>query len=259
MRGTSREPTPGVAVVTGATGYLGTAIAERLAEDGAAVVANHRSAASAGRAGELVERITTRGGRAIACQADVSIEQEVDHLCRTAAEAFGPADALVNNAAASVAAQSPWESLTVADWSRVYEANVLGAFLCSRAFAPGMRQLGGGSIVNVSSVTALLGRTGNLHYVTSKAALLGFTRALAREVGPAGIRVNALVVGAIKTPDEAVYGAEEDLDDYLLGVQSLKRRGMPHDAAAGVAMLLSPEAGFITGQSIVIDGGWVMM
>jgi len=121
-----------------------------------------------------------------------------------------------------------------------------------------MRAAGRGEIVTMSSVTALLGRTGNLHYVTSKAALIGFTRALAREVGIHNIRVNALILGAIHTPDEAIYGPQAEIDATVLALQSLKRRGLPNDVAGMVSFLVSDDASFITGQCLTGDGGWVM-
>jgi 3-oxoacyl-[acyl-carrier protein] reductase len=117
---------------------------------------------------------------------------------------------------------------------------------------------GGGSVVNISSVRVLLGRAGILDYTTSKAAQIGFTRALSREVGAIGIRVNAVIVGAIETPDEAVYGDPAELADHLGSVQALPRRGIPSDVGGAVAFLCRDEASFITGQSLVVDGGWAM-
>jgi 3-oxoacyl-[acyl-carrier protein] reductase len=247
-----------VAIVTGASRNIGAAVAECLAGDGISVAVNFANDGQAADAERLVARITSSGGRAIAVRADVSSDDEIQAMVETVTDAFGPADILVNNAAISVTGQASWETLPGEAWDRVLRVNVTAAFLCARALFPAMKAARRGDIVNMSSVGALLGRTGNLHYVTSKAALIGFTRALAREVGPYDIRVNAIVPGAIHTPEEAAYGAKEALDAVLLDDQSLKRRGMPADVAGVVRFLVSPDAAFITGQCLVVDGGWVM-
>jgi len=247
-----------IAVVTGAGRNIGAATAMQLAADGAAVVVNYPDARNEAEAARVVARIGGAGGRAAAIRADVSNEAEVRTMVAEAISVFGHPDILVNNAAVSVAAQAPWSELTDEAWDRVLRVNVTGAFLCAKAMYQSMRERGGGDIVNISSVTALLGHVGNLHYVTSKAALIGFTRALAREAGGERIRVNALIVGAIRTPDEAVYGNQEEVDTMVLSLQSLKRRGIPTDIGGVVSFLVSGDAGFITGQCITVDGGWVM-
>jgi 3-oxoacyl-[acyl-carrier protein] reductase len=247
-----------VAIVTGAGRNIGAAVATRLAADGAAVVVNYPDEQSEAAAAQVVAHIAGAGGRALAMRADVSNEAEVQALVAETISAFGHPDILINNAAISVAAQAPWSALSAEAWDRVLRVNVTGAFLCARALYGSMRARGRGHIVNMSSVTALLGRTGNLHYVTSKAALIGFTRALAREVGNENIRVNALILGAIRTPDEAIYGNQEEVDALVLPLQSLKRRGMPADVGGVVSFLVSADADFITGQCLTVDGGWVM-
>jgi 3-oxoacyl-[acyl-carrier protein] reductase len=256
---TSARPLDGrVAIITGAARNIGAGIAESLAGEGAATVINYRSETSGPEADALVARIQAAGGCAAAFRADVGNESDVAALVAAAREMFGPPDVLVNNAAVSVAAVRPWTEIAVEEWDATLRTNVTAGFLCAREVLPSMRERGGGSVVNISSVRVLLGRAGILDYTTSKAAQIGFTRALSREVGAIGIRVNAVIVGAIETPDEAVYGDPAELADHLGSVQALPRRGIPSDVGGAVAFLCRDEASFITGQSLVVDGGWAM-
>lgn len=248
----------GAAIVTGASRNIGAAVAIELAAAGAAVAVNYRDEASLAAADEVVSQIRDVGGRALAIVADVADPVAVSDMVAQVEAELGPISILVNNAAASVAASRPWHEIEATEWADVLAVNVIGGANCAKSVLPSMLARGGGSIVNMSSVTALLGRTGNLHYVTSKAAQLGFTRSLARELGEHKIRVNSIVVGAIRTPDEALYGDPEELDRYLYDVQALKRRGLPVDVARATVYLASEASAFVTGQSITVDGGWVM-
>jgi|APSaa5957512535_1039671.scaffolds.fasta_scaffold56620_2 3-oxoacyl-[acyl-carrier protein] reductase len=248
----------GAAIVTGACRNIGAAVSIELAAAGASVAVNYLDEASRREADEVVVRIRQDGGVAMSVRADVSNADAVAGMVSNVEAEFGPVSILVNNAAASVASSRPWQEIGTDEWMNVMAVNVVGGAVCAKAVAPSMIAQGSGSIINMSSVTALLGRTDNLHYVTSKAAQLGFTRALARELGVHGIRVNAIVIGAIETPSEAVYGDPDELSRYLFDVQSLKRRGSPVDVAHTVVFLASDRASFITGQAITVDGGWVM-
>jgi 3-oxoacyl-[acyl-carrier protein] reductase len=247
-----------VALVTGAAKALGAAIATRLGADGYDVAVNHRADDSAADAASVIAAIRAAGGKAASFRADISSSAEVDAMVAAVRKQLGPIAVLVNNAATSVASDIGWLEIDPDEFDRVQRVNVGGAFRCARAVFPDMAKAGEGAIVNLSSVRALLGRPGNLHYTSSKAALLGFTRTLAREVGASGVRVNTLVVGAIQTPDEAAYGPQDETDAMLYELQSLRVRGQPVDVAAAVSWLVSADASFVTGQSITVDGGWVM-
>jgi NAD(P)-dependent dehydrogenase (short-subunit alcohol dehydrogenase family) len=247
-----------VGLVTGAAKNIGAAIATRLAADGLAVAVNHRSETSTVDAEAVVATIESRGGRARRYEADLADPAAITAMIERVHADLGPVTALVNNAATSVASNVSWLEITPEEWDRVQATNLRGAFLCARAVHAGMVAAGGGSIVNLSSVRVPLGRPGNLHYTASKAGVIGLTRTLAREVGADGIRVNCLVVGAIRTPDEALYGAQAEIDAMLLELQSLKFRGLPEDVADAAAFLVSTASRFVTGQCITVDGGWVM-
>jgi 3-oxoacyl-[acyl-carrier protein] reductase len=243
-----------VILVTGATGGIGQDLARRLAADGAAVAVHHPPGpADADLAKALAAEI---GGFAVG--ADVRDPDQVATMAAEVRAALGPVSGLVCAAATAVAAQAGWRTLSAADWSDVLAVNVTGAFLCVQAVYADLVAAGDGAVVLFSSVTPLLGRTGNLHYVTSKAAIIGLARSLARECGPDGVRVNAIAPGAIETPAEAVYGSAEEVAAAMYAVQSLHRRGVPGDVAAATSFLLGPDSSFITGQLLVVDGGWAM-
>ncbi|MGD9714352.1 MAG: SDR family NAD(P)-dependent oxidoreductase [Thermomicrobiales bacterium] len=244
------------ALVTGASRGIGRAIADALAGAGAAVAVNYASRENDALA--VVNTIEARSGRAIAVQADVSNAQQVESMVDYVAAKLGPVTILVNNAALTDT-HKPWTAITEEEWDRVMAVNLKSCFLTLRATYPAMRHAGWGRIINISSVTWLLGRPNLLHYVSSKAGMVGFTRTLAREIGPDGITVNAITPGAIQTEAELeMFPEQEELAVRLNDLQSLHRRGVPDDIAGAVCFLASDAASFMTGQTINIDGGWAM-
>lgn len=243
-----------VVLVTGGSRNIGAAIADSLATAGAIVLINYRSTTSAEAANAAAQRIRDRGGISEALQADVTDVAAVERMIAKIEKSYGPVEILVNNAAASVTSDVPLSRIDPGEWDAVLRTNLTGAFICARAVIPGMRQQRRGRIVSLSSIRVLLGSPGNIHYTTSKAGLIGFTRVLARELGPDEITANAVIVGAIVTPEEVNYGP--DVEELVLEHQALKRRGIPEDVGHAVAFLASDQASFITGQSIVVDGGW---
>ncbi len=258
MNGGPRRLAGEVALVTGAARNIGAATAIRLAAEGAAVAVHHHRDNARDDAENVVAAIVQAGGRAVAVDGDVGSEADVARMVETARAALGGPTILVNNAAASVAGAAPWPEIGAEAFDRILRANVTGAFLCARAVHPFMKAKGRGRIIAMGSVRSPLGRPGNVHYTTSKSALEGMGRVLAREMGADGITVNTIIVGAIRTDAEAAYGDPAEVDRMLLDLQSIKRRGQADDIAGLVAFLASRDADFITGQCITVDGGWVM-
>ena len=246
-----------VAIVTGASWGIGAAVAEAFAREGASVVVNTIPDDQMDMyASEVVERITAAGGSAIKVPADISVPADVEAMVASARDAFGDVDTLVANAAQSQ--RSPWTEITIDQWDRTMAVNLRGTFLCAQAVHPGMLRRAGGSIITLTSVTVELGMSGLLGYVSSKAGIIGLTRALAREVGKDRIRVNAVMPGAIRTEQEI----ELNFDDAELAKlteerQSLPRRGYAEDLTGTFVYLASDDSAFVTGQVITVDGGWV--
>jgi 3-oxoacyl-[acyl-carrier protein] reductase len=240
------------AIVTGAGTGIGRATAQLLAGRGARVVA---AGLQPERLRETVAEITAAGGEAIAIDADVSDPAAIEQVAARAQEAFGGADVLVNNAA--VYPIGPWHEMDAAQWDAVFATNIRGYFLLARAVRPQMVARGGGAIVNVSSVTFFSGQALLLAYVASKGAVVGFTRALAREAGPEGIRVNAVAPGAFPTAATEIHADQDALWRDVLESQSIKRRGEVEDVARAIAFFAGEDSGFVTGQTLLVDGGWM--
>jgi pyridoxal 4-dehydrogenase len=237
------------ALVTGAAQGLGYAAAARLAADGAAVALFDRDAEKLAIAADAL------GGQGLGVHphtVDLTDEEGVRAAVAGFLSARGRIDVLVNNV--GIYPHRPFEELTYADWRHVLAVNLDSVFLCTHAVYPAMRERGYGRIVNVSSSTFFIGYPGLTAYIASKGGIIGFTRALASEAGPHGITVNAVTPGLIAT--EGVLGGEEaGLFDEIVPEQALPRRGEPEDIAACIAYLAGPAAGFITGQTINVDGG----
>jgi NAD(P)-dependent dehydrogenase (short-subunit alcohol dehydrogenase family) len=232
-----------VAIVTGGAQGIGAAVARRLASEGARVaVFDLNGDGAAAVADEL-------GGSAHVL--DVTDEQAVGAAVREVHEATGRIDVLVNNV--GIYPEIPFEEMSFEDWRRILSTNLDGTFLCSRAVFPHMRSRGYGRIVNLSSDTVLLGLPGLTAYITAKAALIGFTRTLASELGGDGVTVNAVMPGLIES--ETVKRTMDARFEITVGLQAVKRRGQPEDIAECVAYLVGPDAGFVTGQSIAVNGG----
>jgi 3-oxoacyl-[acyl-carrier protein] reductase len=236
------------AIVTGAATGIGAATARLLAERGARVLA-------VGLQPEQLRATVAGIDGAEAFDADVSDPAQIDAVAERAQALFGGADILVNNAA--IYPIGPWYEADAAQWDAVYATNVRGYFLMARAVRPQMLARGGGAIVNVASVTFYWGEALLASYVASKGAVIGFTRALAREAGPEGIRVNAVAPGAFPTAATAIHADQEKLWRDVLEAQSLKRRGEVEDVARAIAFFASEDSRFVTGQTLLVDGGWM--
>ncbi len=242
-----------VAVVTGGGGGLGSGICPSLAAAGAAVAVVGRTRA---KLEDMAAAVVAAGGKAIAVEVDIADAGSVAAMTERVVAEFGGIDILVNNAA--VYQRRAWTEITEGEWDRILDTNLKGYWLCARAAYPSMKERGRGRIVNVASVTFFGGVPMLLDYVASKGGIVGFTRALAREVGPDGITVNTLSPGAFPTDAEKIHPDPEGYNRAILDAQSIKRRGTPEDVGNLATFLASDAASFITGQMIEIDGGWMM-
>lgn len=239
-----------VAIVTGGARHIGAAYSRSLAEEGASVMI-----ADLLDGGTVAEEIRSRGGCAAALKIDVSNEEDTNRMAAETVKAFGRIDILVNNAAIFINIQRhPFYEITAEEWDRVSAVNIKGPFLCAKAVFPQMKEQKNGKIINISSSTAYWGTPNFLHYVVSKAALIGMTRSLARELGEYGICVNAIAPGLVEHEGQ---NAPKALTELQLKARSIKRLQTPADLLGTLVFLASSDSDFMTGQAIVVDGGSV--
>jgi NAD(P)-dependent dehydrogenase (short-subunit alcohol dehydrogenase family) len=236
-----------VAIVTGAAQGIGRTIAEGLAAEGARVVVGDLRGA-----GEAAERL---GGLAV--DVDVSDQGATERMAAAAMDAYGRIDVLVNNAGIySSLVPTPLEELDVEEWRRVYDVNVLGTYLATRAVVPHMRAGGGGRIINIASGTPFKGVPFLLHYVGSKGAVVAMTKAMAKELGSAGILVNAVAPGFTMSEGVVANSVQvEALQEISAKARVIARDQYPEDVVGAVVFFAGDASSFITGQSLVVDGG----
>lgn len=238
-----------VAIVTGAGQGIGKGIALALAAEGCSVVASDMDEASCA---ETAREIAALGMKALAVRCDVSVQQDVADLFAKTKEHFGRLDVLVNNA--GIYPFLPFESMEEADWDHVIDVNLKSVFLCSKEAAKILPN--GGRIVTVSSIASLVGFEGLAHYCASKSGINGLTRVLALELAKRDITVNAVAPGAIATPGSS-GGTEESTKQTIVLIPAA-RQGTPEDIANAVVFLASAASSYITGQVIIVDGGWTL-
>ena len=236
-----------VVIITGAGQGLGRAFARAFADAGALPV---------------IAEINEEKGQAVAAdtgglfvRTDVADPASIDAMARAVLQAYGRIDVLVNNAAVfSTLEMRPFDEIPLDEWERVLRVNLTGPFLCARAVVPAMRSARWGRIINIASAAVNLGRPNYLHYIASKAGVAGMTNSLARELGPQGITVNAVLPGATFTeiPRKTVTAEQKKT---IVGMQCIPRAEAPEDLAGAVLFLASPGSAFITGQALTVDGG----
>ena len=241
-----------VALVTGGSGGIGRAISLRLATNGARVIVNYHANEEAAAA--VVAEIEGRGDEALAIRADIADVEQVEHLVKTAVDAYGKIDILINNAGITRDAILPRQK--IADFDAVVNTNLRSAWLMCKEVLRGMMRKRYGRIINISSVSALMGNAGQTNYAASKAGLIGLSKSLAREVASRGITVNVIAPGFITT--EMTANLPKEIAETAREHIPLGRFGESAEVAAAVAFLASEEAGYVTGQVLSVNGGLYM-
>lgn len=239
-------------LVTGASGGIGAAVAAAFARSGDSVVLGYNK--NPGPAQSLCNMLAAEGRRAVAVQADIADAAQVEAMFLAAEKAFGAVDVLVNNA--GVAGQRLFTDITEQEWDQMFAVHVKGNFLCTRRALPGMLRKKNGCIINVSSMWGQVGASCESHYAAAKAAVIGLTKSLAKEEGPSGIRVNCIAPGVVDTAMMEGFSSRDKAElceDIPLG-----RLGTPEEIAGTALFLASDAAGYITGQVIAPNGGFVV-
>lgn len=242
-----------IAVVTGGSRGIGRAVSLKLAQMGCKVVINYNQAANEAQA--VVQQIQEQGGEAQAIQADVSMNADAAKLIDTVVKSMGRIDILVNNA--GVTRDKLLMQMSEADWDTVLDTNLKGAYNCTKAAMRPMLKQRAGRIINITSVSGLMGSGGQANYSAAKAGLIGFTKALAREVASRNITVNAVAPGFIET--DMTNALATEFKQKAIAQIPLERFGKPEDVAEAVAFLAGDSASYITGHVLTVDGGISMM
>lgn len=239
-------------IVTGAATGIGQAFAVQCASQGANVVVADMNAAD-----ETVAAVEAAGGKALAVQVDVADQASVDAMAAAAVARFGRIDGLINNAAYFREVKlTPFEEIDPMIWDRIFQVNVKGVWNCCKAVMPTMRAQNSGAIVNIASVVAVAGQPGYLHYVASKGAVLSMTKGLAKECGASHVRVNVIAPGFVLT--DATKNRPVEWQQSFLKARAIAREQRPDDLVGTAVYLLSDLSAFVSGQTIVVDGGHIM-
>ena len=241
-----------VAIITGGGRGIGRATCLALAKAGAKIIVNYNNSST--KAQEIVDAIILDGGEAIAVQGNISLSSDAEKLIAKALERFGRVDILVNNA--GITRDNLLIRMKEDDWDKVLDANLKGMFLVTKAALRPMMKQRSGRIINISSVVGLTGNAGQVNYAAAKAGAIGFTRSVAKEVAGRQILVNAIVPGYIAT--DMTKNLPENVKKTIIQNIPLARVGLPEEVAQVAVFLASSAASYITGQTIVVDGGMVM-